>query len=452
MENSGRIRKKLWKIPTNIVVVRDADLRQIVQEQSPWRTTPQWEADDADVRASLNVALDYEPNPLADIHAPGMYVLRGPRRVGKSLELKRAVSQLIAAGANRQTIFYCACDGLSTQDLRRLIASMHNLTSTLQGTRYWFLDEVTDVNDWSKVIKNLRDQNTTFREACVVLSGSSAKKLREATSDLADRRGGAIDSDRLLLPMGFRAFNEALDRQKGLPDTVIRPKDFRTPAAQAAIHELEPWASALDDAWQLYLMVGGFPRAVGSFVRDGLVEPGFVEGLWHVVINDALRDTDMSDAEIASLLDKLVEGMCSPLSAVTVAAKVGLRDGDRVNDRIQDLVANFLGWRCYKAQAGRPQSAAQRKFYFIDPLLARLPHERNPGYAEPDISQLNEQQIGLALARTLTRRDPKAFVDSDLVLYERTDTGAEIDFVGPELGVPFECKYTVVTGSEGPKR
>jgi hypothetical protein len=27
-------------------------------------------------------------------------------------------------------------------------------------------------------------------------------------------------------------------------------------------------------------------------------------------------------------------------------------------------------------------------------------------------------------------------------MYERTATGAEIDFVGPDLELPFECKYT----------
>ncbi len=48
----------------------------------------------------------------------------------------------------------------------------------------------------SKTVKSLRDQDATFREACVVLTGSSARDLREATDDLADRRGGVADSDR----------------------------------------------------------------------------------------------------------------------------------------------------------------------------------------------------------------------------------------------------------------
>jgi predicted AAA+ superfamily ATPase len=426
--------------------MNDHALRRMLAEQSPWRATPVgWEQDDADMRAALRLPLDYAPAPLSDIHPPGLYVLRGPRRVGKSLELKRAIAALLARGIDPKTIFYCSCDGLSAQDLRRLVVSMHNVTRTLSGSRHWFLDEVTAVGGWSRTIKQLRDQDATFREACVVLSGSSARDLRDATDDLADRRGGIANSDRLLLPMGFRDFCHALGDLTGLPEPTIRPRDFLTARAEQAIHELEPWLTRLDDAWQLYLTVGGFPRAVGEFVQAGDVEPGFVEGLWHVVVGDALRNTTMSETEVAVLLNRLVQNLCAPINASTMASDVGLRDGDRVNDRIGDLVTNFLAWRCYRARRGLPNPAAQRKLYFTDPLIAQLAHRRNARFPEPDITKLHEQQIGVCLNRAVARRQPSAFVEADRVMYERTETDSEIDFVGAELDVPFECKYTDAT-------
>lgn len=423
--------------------MNDPALRRMLAEQSPWRTKPAgWEQDDADMRAALRLPLDYEPEPLADIRPPGLYVLRGPRRVGKSLELKRAITRLLARGVDPKLVFYCSCDGLSTQDLRRLVLAMHNVTRTLSGPRYWFLDEVTAVRSWSKTIKNLRDQDSTFREACVVLSGSSARDLRETTDDLADRRGGIADTDRLLLPMGFRAFCRALGNLDGLPEPTIRPRDFLTTQTEQAVYELEPWVSALDDAWQLYLEIGGFPRAVGEFVRAGEVEPGFVEGLWHVVTGDALRSTTMSETEVVVLLDRLVQNLGSPVNASTIATDVGLRDGDRVNERINDLATNFLVWRCHRLRGRLPNPAAQRKVYFIDPLIAQLAYRRNSRFTDPDSTKLNEQQIGLALARAVTREQPASFIEADRVMYERTKTDSEIDFAGPELDVPFECKYT----------
>jgi uncharacterized protein len=423
--------------------MNDPALRRMLAEHSPWRTKPAgWEQDDADMRASLLVQLSYEPEPLADIRPPGLYALRGPRRVGKSLELKRAIARLLARGVDPKLVFYCSCDGLSQQDLRRLVVTTHSVTRTLTGPRYWFLDEVTAVAGWSKTIKSLRDQDTTFREACVVLTGSSARDLREATDDLADRRGGIADSDRLLLPMGFRPFCRALGNLNELPQANIPPRDFLTPQAEQAIYELEPWIPALDDAWQLYLEVGGFPRAVGEFVRSGEVSAGFVEGLWHVVTGDALRSTTMSETEVAVLLDRLVQNLCNPVNASAVATDVGLRDGDRVNERINDLVANFLAWRCYRLRGGLPNPAAQRKVYFIDPLIAQLAYRRNPRFTDPDSTKLSEQQVGLALSRAVTQSQPRAFIEADRMMHERTETDAEIDFAGPELDVPFESKYT----------
>jgi hypothetical protein len=56
----------------------------------------------------------------------------------------------------------------------------------------------------------------------------------------------------------------------------------------------------------------------------------------------------------------------------------------------------------------------------------------------PRIEDLNAG----ALARAISLHAPAAFVYTDRVMCERTDTGAEIDFVGPDLETPFECKYT----------
>jgi uncharacterized protein len=421
--------------------MNDGQLRRLLIEHSPWRGDPDWERDDADMRAATQFPLPYEPAPLAGIEPPGLYVLRGPRRVGKSLELKRAVAALLRDGVHPKTIFYCACDRLSAQDIHRLVVTGHNAVRTLPGPRYWFLDEVTAVRGWSAAIKLLRDQNTVFREACVVLTGSSARDLRAATKHLADRRGGVPDSDRLLLPMGFRAFCHALGDLAHTPDARVRPRDFLTVRAEQAIAALEPWSNALDDAWQLYLTVGGFPRAVGEFIRTGAVQRGFVDGLWEVVVGDAIRATSMSEADVAAFLSRLAANLGNPVNASAMATDIGLRDHERVNERIGDLVTAFLAWRCHRISADRPSPTAQRKVYFVDPLIAQIAHLRNDAQPVPDLSLLNEQQIGLHLARATALDRPAAFVESDAVMYERTGTGAEIDFVGPALGIPFECKY-----------
>lgn len=422
--------------------MNDSSLRRLLAERSPWRARTSWKADDPDLRAAARLPLAYEPAPLADIRAPGLYVLRGPRRVGKSLELKRAVASLITGGANPKTIFYCSCDGLSRQDLRRLVAQGHNATRTLSGPRHWLLDEVTAVPGWSQAIKELRDQDTTFREACVVLTGSSARDLEQARKDLADRRGGVADSDRLLMPMSFRAFCMALGDLDGLPRQTIKPRDALSRASERAIAELEPWSDALADAWELYLDVGGFPRAVGEYVESGGVSDGFIQGLWDVVLGEAIRASSISEAEMTALLDRIALNLCSPVNASRIARDVGLSGHQRAQDRIEDLVRAFLAWRCHQIRGGKPHTGAQSKLYFVDPLVAQLAHRHDPRLSTPTASRLAEQQIGLELARTASQNAPSALIRADRVMYERTKTGAEIDFVGLDLEVPFECKYT----------
>ena len=400
-----------------------------------------WERDDPDLRDAADAPFIYEPAPLAGLAPPGLYVLRGPRRVGKSVEVKRAISTAIAAGVNPRLVFFCSCDGLTAQDLRRLIVVGQKDTATLEGDRYWFLDEVTAVSGWAAAIKELRDGDPVFRGSCVVLSGSSARDLREATKALAGRRGDAVRSDRLLMPMGFRSYCRSTGAFDGLPDASLRPKDFSTAAGRAAISELTPFFSDLDHAWQTYLRVGGFPRAVSDFVTSAAVSSGFAQALWDVVAGDAFQAAGSSDGEVAAFLERLVAGLGSPVNASSVARDVGLSDNHRVNDRIDALGFALMVWRCHQVRRGLPNLRAQEKVYLIDPLLARLPHLRDERRRDPDDSVLSEQQLGLLLLRAAGGEAPGPLLEASTVMYERVPSGAEIDFVGPELEVGFEGKY-----------
>jgi len=421
--------------------VNDGQLRRLLTDRSTWWRSPEWARDDPDLREAADAPFVYEPEPLADLRPSGLYVLRGPRRVGKSVEVKRAVSAVIAQGANPRLVFFCSCDGLSAQDLRRLITVGQRDTATLSGDRYWFLDEVTAVPGWAVVVKELRDGDPAFRRSCVVLSGSSARDLREATKALAGRRGDVSDSDRLLLPMDFRSFCLAIGGFDGLPDTALRPADLFTAAGERAIAALAPFFSDLDYAWQSFLRIGGFPRAVSDFVRTADVGEAFVQALWDVIVGDAFQGAGMGDGEAAAFLERLAVGLTSPLNASAVAREVGFSDHHRIEGRVDALNVALMAWRCHRIGDRLPNLRAQEKVYFVDPLIARLPHLRDDRRAEPDDSRLTEQQLGLSLLRSSGDQGPGTLLEASTVMYERTPSRAEIDFVGPDLGSAFEAKY-----------
>lgn len=420
--------------------MNDARIAQLLRSRNPWWRNPRdWADDDVALREAADAPFEYRPEVLADIRAPGLYVLRGPRRVGKSVELKRTIAQLIDRGTDPRSIVYCACNGFTAQDLRRLFAVGRNLARA-NGPLHWVLDEVTSVGpDWSVVVKDERDETALARD-CVVVTGSSAGELRDAEKNLAGRRGAIARSNRLLLPMSFPAFCAAIGTDAPPAQPGLRPRDLLRPSGREAIEEAGLWTEQLGDAWELYLDIGGFPRAVRGLVEQGDVPRDFVEDIWAVFKEDAVLSR-MSEAQATALLARLVENLGSPLNASKVAGDVGLDNHHRVNDRIGDLAAAFLAWRCHQDRDGVPNARAQRKIYLVDPVVARVPQRRNAAFEPPDASKLNEQQIGLMLARAAEREAPGSFVDDAGVMYERTPTGAEIDFVGPRLRIAVESKY-----------
>ncbi len=423
--------------------MKDSEISDRLRQRNRWwRLDRGWEREDENLREAAQAPFDYRPDVLGDIEAGGLYTLSGPRRVGKSLELRRTIAGLIERGVPARNIVHCSCDDFSLQDLRRMFRVGQSITRHAEGVKWWLIDEITSVGPgWSSVVKDLRD-DTPLRRDCVVLTGSSSRELRDATKNFAGRRGPAASSDRLLMPIPFRDFCRLVGGLDDLPDIPpIRPSDMMERRAHEAIAELSFWSSALVDAWELYLRSGGFPRAVSDFLQTGDVTPAFLQDLWDVIRGEAIRTTSLGDAELLNFLARIAEGMCSPLNATRVAEDVGLGSHHSVNDRLNDLGFAFQTWKCHRIDRdGRPSTSAQRKVYFVDPLIARIPSGHTDSHPSPDVTRLSEQQLGLSLARAAARGRADAFVAGGEVMYERTST-AEIDFVGAAIEIPFESKY-----------
>ncbi len=179
-------------------------------------------------------------------------------------------------------------------DLRLLMQVGRDIaTHGVREPRYWFLDEITAVKDWPPEIKWLRD-NTGFGDDCVVLTGSSAHDLTQATKELAGRRGSTTSSDRILLPMSFRAFCAAIGLVDPPQQPVIKASEFLGKHAERAVYELQPWLYDLVNAWELFLTVGGFPQAVNDHLIHGAVQEGLSNSLWNIVYGDAIKTAGFS--------------------------------------------------------------------------------------------------------------------------------------------------------------
>jgi uncharacterized protein len=421
--------------------VKAGDIQLHLAATNRWWRSADWRSEDPDLRAADHAPFRYRSGSLENLAPGGLYVLRGPRRAGKSTEVKYAIVDLLAAGVPPRNIIHAAVDGWRDVDLRTLVRSAGaTFLAGVTGTRYWFIDEISSVSgDWPNAIKNLRDTDSEFAVDTVVLTGSSAARLHEVRKALAGRRGPITGSDRTLLPMRFTDVIAAAGVQ--LPDfDVITPEVLADTDLRSRVSELLPFLNDVVALWETYLRIGGFPQAVAAWRTAGDVSPTFTDAMWDVVYGDAINGSRFSAPRTATLLSVLAANLCSPLNVSDLARDVDTTFGT-AKERVADLAENFLAWPCHREQGLAPKVSAQAKWYFTDPILARLAAVRGRGH-EPDLTQLSEQQLGLALLRTLDATAIGDVADHDALLYYRSAKGTEIDFVGRRLSpIALESKY-----------
>ena len=422
--------------------MRSGDIQQSLTTTNRWWIDPHdWVRDDPDLRNAAAAPFDYTAGVLSDLAPGGLYLLRGPRRVGKSVAVKQTITNLLSSGVHPRLIIHMSLEGWNARHLPRFVSVAQQLT--FDQRRYWFLDEITGiVGGWPQRIKWLRDNDPSFRTDTVVLTGSSSADLREAIGMLAGRRGPATAPDRVLLPMGFRDFAELAVRDR-LPHH-IGPVPIADLAnnLQEILFSLAPWQGVLVNAWETYLWVGGFPLAVSGYLKDRQVDPALWTGLWQVISGDAFRRARQSDLQTKTLLERLARSLGSSINVARIAREIDVTPFT-AQQRLDDLREAFVVWPCYKEEGLRPQLKAQKKIYFTDPVYRLLTPR------QVDLSVLSEQQLGLALLRSQERENPGSFIHCESVLHHRTKANREIDFVGPHFGgIAIESKYV----DDGPWR
>ena len=387
----------------------------------------------------------YQPNCLEDLSPGGLYVLRGPRRVGKTVAVRQAIAALIRAGANPRSIVWFAADGTAAKDLRTLAQNTAIPACPPASHRWWFIDEATGIRgDWPAQLKWLKDNDPAFRSATIVLTGSNAKGLSEAIGVLAGRRGQVTDPERTLLPMGFRTFVNLLDPQiAGAKHDPLRSHQLHDKSSISVYNNLLPWLDQLVQWWERYLRYGGFPSSVAALARGEQVPTWLVEALFDVIHRDTLG-SKLAETETMALIDRIGVGLCSPSNTSSIARELGI-GADALALRISDLRDGFLLWRCPQKDVAswKPLPHSFAKLYFTDPLIAALASSRRPEtWSRPDLTAIAEQQIGLACRREIESRNPGSWATDDRLFYQRTPTRKEIDFVGHDLNpVAIEGKY-----------
>ena len=423
--------------------------------QNPWWSSPAWRDDDPHLTLleaqPLRLRADFVTG--LDLSDPGIHILRGPRQVGKSTDLKLLVERAFAANFDARSIVYLSLDLLEGQHLAELAATVKRAKELANppGPCLILLDEVTAVRGWQTAVKSLWDQGS-IREDVVVCTGSSAIDLqRGAAERLPGRRQAGFDH--LALPQSFASFAHAINK-----DIPVSPgltvAGLRAPDGQALLRDMRIDAPALESALRRYLRFGGLPASVAE-AANGVHEPS--EAVKRVLDDSLIRELQRKGASLPAgraLLERVVRSLGSKISWSSMAREMDVPLGrgkgrpshQTLRDYIELLAGGYFLFVTYFWRSGSQtnEQSRDKKVFFADPLLHTIALDHAPGLSA-DTAALVENVIGMALLR---RYEPADRLIETFILPERlhiwqTARGGEIDFAcGPRSELDLvEVKY-----------
>jgi hypothetical protein len=428
-----------------------------IREAHPW-----WFgngiAGDPHLRRFERSPVPWDPPALASIplRFGDTHTLRGPRQAGKTTTVKRLIQGLVDRGESR--ILYHSFDlGADPQAIPEVVRQAKRLHPAPEGPWFLFLDEITSVPDWQVGVKVAWDSGLTADDA-IVLTASSAHDLKRGAERLPGRRGKGRDY--LQLPMSFRDFCSAA---KGVvfDDEPLWPEEFLTARGERATARLMSQQSKLAAAFEEYLNIGGFPVAVADHAAlpQHDVAPETLQSIWEILAGD-INKSGRNALAALKLLDAMAVSLGSTLSWQSAARAMGFEAPAVARDYAEFLAESFALLAVYYWDIGRQslEPNKQRKLYWLDPVLGRIPRLMIPGSRAPSEDGLVENAVASGLFRSAAQTLIQANAIPGTVGYWRSSAAREVDFLIPQVTdlqrerLPVEVKGDNATGLNGARQ
>ncbi len=260
----------------------------------------------------------------------GLYIIRGPRQIGKSCWLKSILSHY----ARDRKSFYLSCEELvDFKDLGILLRSIAHVSLIL-------LDEISFVVGWERAVKNFIDSGY---QGILCVTGSHAYDLEKGADLMPGRFDGGGEFH--LLPMDFFEFEKA--------------------RAQAG------WNSG-DRLSELkaFFRCGGFPTAVAAGGREGILSKKVMQTYLRWLVGD-IKKLGKDPEKLTEILIQIARTMQTPISFQTLAKKTSIGSPNTVIEYIALMESSFAIRKLYAIDidTGAKKFRSDKKFYFTDPLI-----------------------------------------------------------------------------------
>lgn len=310
-------------------------------------------------------------------------LLEGPRRVGKTSIIFHIIQNLLGQGIDPRQIIYVSLDDPLIQKERffeKLIELIetHLITGkiqTIKGKLYFFLDEVTHLEDWELYIKRYYDQKYPFK--FIVSSSAASFLVKKGRESLA----GRLFRFRIA-PFSFSEFLHLRAARRELVDIsgkagLVWAEYFESRERDALLYGLKKLAKdttlhskEADIYLRQYLLNGGFPEFLQlKGARD--IRQYFPENVIERVIYHDIPEA-FKAADRGLLQNLLLYSIFHSGSIININELAAAYNATRqtVSDYLYYLQASMLVRLLEKyAKTESSRLRAFRKLYTIDPGL-----------------------------------------------------------------------------------
>ncbi|RLD16013.1 MAG: hypothetical protein DRI36_06315 [Caldiserica bacterium] len=330
---------------------------------------------------------------------PGnIYIIRGPRQVGKTVWIKQTIRGLLEKGIDPKSIFYLPCDLLTGRTRKEFSATLRFYLDNIGLERkplYIFLDEITAVDEWNIELKVLADVGVT-EKCAIVVTGSNPWKIKEKRERLPGR--GVEGNEKLFFPLTFREF--VLQSSKKIASFVkeenVKLWDSLNILSEKAKEKIEvnienreevldfvkeflSFQSELQFLFRLYLITGGFPESINSFLfnkyfnkeKNETIDNYVYERFIDVVKGD-LGEMIRSESSMRELISVIIRNYGNRYSFTDIANGTSAHIDHKTAMAYSELLKEAQLTRIfysYDFSKERFRLKADKKIYFYDPFL-----------------------------------------------------------------------------------
>ncbi len=322
----------------NYLPTLNTDTRFLINH-NPWWNSDFKRENDPDLFKLLNKKFIRSVDWFNDLES-GIYILRGPRQVGKTTAIKQKIFELIEK-EEPANIFYFNATNYSNKDLGLILTNFLSLNKQM---KYIFIDEISYVDNLSKLIKSLTDLGF-FAEKTVVLTGSNTLDMRYEYETLPGRTG---HGKRIVAkPMNFKEY-------------IAQVYNYNEVDSKKMFTKIDFLNSKLEE----FILTGGLPAVINEYLTTGKIN----DDVYDIYIKWILGDIEKYrfNANTAKLLlRKIVETIGSKVSWETIKEYAPISH-ITVPEYVDVFERTYLSIILYNSLDGKIDPKKRKKIYFVD--------------------------------------------------------------------------------------